>query len=108
MIDNYHVDGVIEIVLQSCHTFDVEAHYIKRFVTEEKGLPYLNIETTTRSRIRARSTPAWLRSWRPSKSKPTLVLKRCPPPGPCAVRGASLSWAHESGGCKISGERVSW
>ena len=45
MIDSYHVDGVIEIVLQSCHTFDVEAHYIKRFVTEEKGLPYLNIET---------------------------------------------------------------
>ena len=45
MIDNYHVDGVLEIVLQSCHTFDVEAHYIKRFVTEEKGLPYLNIET---------------------------------------------------------------
>ena len=45
MIDSYHVDGVLEIVLQSCHTFDVEAHYIKRFVTEEKGLPYLNIET---------------------------------------------------------------
>ncbi len=45
MIDEYHVDGVIEIVLQSCHTFDVEAYYIKKMVTEEKGLPYLNIET---------------------------------------------------------------
>ena len=45
MIDEYHVDGVIEIVLQSCHTYDVEAFFIKRMVTEEKGLPYLNIET---------------------------------------------------------------
>ncbi len=45
MIDEYHVDGVIEIVLQSCHTYDVEAHFIKRMVTEEKGIPYLNIET---------------------------------------------------------------
>lgn len=45
MLDEYKVDGVIEIVLQSCHTYAVEAHFIKRLVTEEKGLPYLNIET---------------------------------------------------------------
>lgn len=45
MVDEYHVDGVIEIVLQSCHTYDVEAHFIKRMVTQELGLPYLNIET---------------------------------------------------------------
>lgn len=45
MIDEYHVDGVIEIVLQSCHTYDVEAYFIKRMVTEKKRLPYLNIET---------------------------------------------------------------
>ena len=45
MIDEYAVDGVIEIVLQSCHTYDVEAHFIKRVVTQEKGIPYLNIET---------------------------------------------------------------
>lgn len=45
MIDEYKVDGVIEIVLQSCHTYDVEAHFIRRFVTREKGIPYLNIET---------------------------------------------------------------
>ena len=45
MIDEYAVDGVIEIVLQSCHTYDVEAHFIHRVVTEEKGIPYLNIET---------------------------------------------------------------
>lgn len=45
MIDSYAVDGVIEIVLQSCHTYDVEAFFIRRFVTQKKGLPYLNIET---------------------------------------------------------------
>ena len=45
MIDEYHIDGVIEIVLQSCHTFDVEAYYIKRLCVEEKGVAYLNIET---------------------------------------------------------------
>ena len=45
MIDDFHVDGVIEIVLQSCHTYDVEAYYIKKMVTEEKGKAYLNIET---------------------------------------------------------------
>lgn len=45
MIDEYKVDGVIEIVLQSCHTYDVEAFFIRRYVTQEKGLPYLNLET---------------------------------------------------------------
>ena len=45
MIDEYAIDGVLEIILQSCHTYDVESYFIKRFVTQEKGLPYLNIET---------------------------------------------------------------
>lgn len=45
MIDDYAVDGVIEIILQSCHTYDVEAYHIKRYVTQERGLAYLNIET---------------------------------------------------------------
>lgn len=45
MIDEFHVDGVLEIILQSCHTYDVESYFIKRTVTEEKGIPYLAIET---------------------------------------------------------------
>ena len=45
MIEDYQVDGVLEIILQSCHTYAVEAELIKRFVTEEKHLPYLSIET---------------------------------------------------------------
>ena len=45
MIDEYEIDGVIEVVLQACHTFNIESHYVKKFVTEEKEKPYLYIET---------------------------------------------------------------
>lgn len=45
MIDDYQVDGVVEVILQACHTFNVEAYNTKNFVTKEKGLPYINIET---------------------------------------------------------------
>lgn len=45
MIDDYQIDGVIEIILQACHTFNVEAYSIKKYVTETKKIPYLNIET---------------------------------------------------------------
>ena len=45
MIDEYQVDGVLEVVLQACHTFNVESYYVKKFVREEKNLPYLMIET---------------------------------------------------------------
>ncbi|TCU77432.1 benzoyl-CoA reductase/2-hydroxyglutaryl-CoA dehydratase subunit BcrC/BadD/HgdB [Tissierella praeacuta] len=45
MIDEYEIDGVIEVVLQACHTFNVEAYNVKRFVTDKKDKPYLYIET---------------------------------------------------------------
>lgn len=45
MIDEYQIDGVIEIVLQACHTFAVESYNVKRLVTEKKDKPYLYIET---------------------------------------------------------------
>lgn len=41
----YQVDAVIEVVLQACHTFNVESYYVKKFVQEELELPYLFIET---------------------------------------------------------------
>ena len=37
MIDEYEIDGVIEVVLQACHTFNIESHYVKKFVTGEKN-----------------------------------------------------------------------
>ena len=45
MVEEYKIDGVIEIVLQSCHTFDIEAYYVKKLVTEKLDKAYLNIET---------------------------------------------------------------
>jgi benzoyl-CoA reductase/2-hydroxyglutaryl-CoA dehydratase subunit BcrC/BadD/HgdB len=45
MIDDYQVDGVIDMVLQACHTYSVETLRVKRFVNEEKHIPYMNIET---------------------------------------------------------------
>lgn len=45
LIDEYKVDGVIDVVLQACHTYALETKTIKEFVTEEKGIPYMSIET---------------------------------------------------------------
>ena len=45
MIDEYQVDGVIEVVLQACHTFNVETHKVKELVTGENDKPYLYLET---------------------------------------------------------------
>ena len=44
MIEKYKVDGVIEVVLQACHTFNVES-YRTREMVEELGVPYLKLET---------------------------------------------------------------
>ena len=45
IIDEYHVDGVVEMILSGCHATGAEAVYIQQFVTEEKGLPYLSVDT---------------------------------------------------------------
>src|SRR5699024_806791 len=45
MIDEYEIDGVIEVVLQACHTFNVEAYSVQEFVTNEMDKPYIYIET---------------------------------------------------------------
>lgn len=44
LIKEYKVDGVIEVVLQACHTYAVESHSIRR-VMEDEGIPYLALET---------------------------------------------------------------
>ena len=45
MIDEYHADGVLDMTLQACHTYAIETNKVRRFVTEEKGIPYINVET---------------------------------------------------------------
>ena len=45
LIDEYQVDGVVEMTLQACHTYNIESYGIRRFVNQEKGIPYISIET---------------------------------------------------------------
>lgn len=40
----YKVDGVIDVILQACHTYNVETLRLKRFFNK-KELPYMSIET---------------------------------------------------------------
>lgn len=45
MVDDYQVDGVIDMVLQNCIPFSVESKRIKNFCNDEKQKPYLYLET---------------------------------------------------------------
>ncbi|AMP21101.1 hypothetical protein AZF37_07975 [endosymbiont 'TC1' of Trimyema compressum] len=44
LIDEYQVDGVIDVVLQACHTYNVETERVKRTVNA-KQTPYMSLET---------------------------------------------------------------
>ncbi len=43
LIDEYQVEGVIEVVLQACHTFNIEAVKVKRII-QGKAVPYMKLE----------------------------------------------------------------
>ena len=45
LIDEYKVDAVVEVIIQACHTYNVESYNVKKFVTEKKNIPYIGIET---------------------------------------------------------------
>lgn len=45
IIDEYHVEGVVEVILTGCHSTGAESFYIRKFVNEEKRLPYIAIDT---------------------------------------------------------------
>ncbi|MBC3888153.1 2-hydroxyacyl-CoA dehydratase [Acetobacterium paludosum] len=45
MIDEYQVDGVVDMILTACHTYNVETLSIKRFVNDKKEKSYMSIET---------------------------------------------------------------
>lgn len=45
LIDQYKVDGVVEMNLQACHTYAIESHSIRKFITEEKNIPFISVET---------------------------------------------------------------
>lgn len=44
LCEQFKVDGVVEMTLQACHTYAVEAQSIKTFL-QSKNIPYLHLET---------------------------------------------------------------
>ena len=45
LIEDYQVDAVVEVVLQACHTYNVETLGVKRFVKKNYEIPYMAVET---------------------------------------------------------------
>ena len=44
LLEEYKIDAVVEVVLQACHTYNVETYTIKKFVNDH-NIPYMAIET---------------------------------------------------------------
>ena len=44
MVKKYQAEGVVEMVLQACHTFNVESTLMQKMCQEE-GIPYMKLET---------------------------------------------------------------
>ncbi|WP_312773201.1 double-cubane-cluster-containing anaerobic reductase [Atlantibacter hermannii] len=45
MVEEYQADGVVDVILQACHTYAVESQAIKRHVRDNHHIPYIAIET---------------------------------------------------------------
>lgn len=45
LIKEYKIDGVVDMVLQACHTYGVETHTMKKVVNGVNETPYISIET---------------------------------------------------------------
>ena len=44
MVDKYHIDGIVEVILQACHTFNIESVRVQQ-ACEENDVPYMKLET---------------------------------------------------------------
>ena len=44
-VDEYKVDGVLDITLQTCHPYTVEKDKMSRLCEDELGIPYMVVET---------------------------------------------------------------
>jgi benzoyl-CoA reductase/2-hydroxyglutaryl-CoA dehydratase subunit BcrC/BadD/HgdB len=45
MIREFSIDGVVDLTWQGCHTYNVEAYSVGKFVKDKHGLPYLHLES---------------------------------------------------------------
>lgn len=45
LIQEYQIQGVVDVVLQACHTYNIETTQVKERVFGQLNLPYISIET---------------------------------------------------------------
>jgi len=45
LIEDFSVDGVVDLTWQACHTYNIESYSIGKFVKEKFQLPFLHLET---------------------------------------------------------------
>ena len=45
LVEEYKVDGVVDLTWQACHTYNIESYTVSNFVKDVLGLPFLQIET---------------------------------------------------------------
>ncbi len=45
LVDEYTADGIVDLTLQYCHTYNIESRVIGDFVENDLGLPFLHLET---------------------------------------------------------------
>lgn len=51
MVEEYQVDGVVDVILQACHTYAVESLAIKRHVRQQHNIHISLLKQTTPPRI---------------------------------------------------------
>jgi benzoyl-CoA reductase/2-hydroxyglutaryl-CoA dehydratase subunit BcrC/BadD/HgdB len=45
LIDEFRIDGVIDLAWQFCQPFEIESYRVKELVRDKLGLPFLNVVT---------------------------------------------------------------
>lgn len=45
LVEEYQVNGVVDITLQACHTYNIESYSVKEHLKKKHNLPLLQIET---------------------------------------------------------------
>ena len=43
--EEYHVEGIVDLTYQACHTYAIESFTVKKYVQDELNLPFMQIET---------------------------------------------------------------
>lgn len=45
MIEAFHVDKVVDLTWQACHTYNIESQSVEQFIKKQFGIPFLHLET---------------------------------------------------------------